>query len=300
MQTRRSYRPRQILCPMDMSDLSDLALKYAHIGARLFDATLTVLHAMHVDIPRYLSKEVTARILAELNDAKAAGRHDLENYVRHVLGDAEYNSIRVRCQVADVAPVEAVTRALAESRVDLVVMGTHGYSGVKHWMLGSVTESVLHRAAVPVFTVRQKVNDFIDTTRPEVTPRIGRILCPCNATTAAGHALQVAASLADRFEARLTVLWSREPGAEANGEDLAAWIRATLIEPPEIDVIERSGKAADQAIELADELECDLIVIGARRQPLGQGTAMGRTTELVLRHAGVPVLAVPCRDETPE
>ncbi|WP_319408374.1 universal stress protein [uncultured Desulfosarcina sp.] len=297
MEPGLSYNPTSILCPVDMSELSDLALKYAHVGARMFDASLTVLHAMHVDVPRYLSRELTAQVVKEIDHARAAGIHGLEAHVRRVLGDADSKKVRMRYRVTDSEPAEAVMQALAENQDDLVVMGTHGYSGLKHWMLGSVTESILHRSEAPVFIVRQKITDFIDTTQPEARPRIQHILCPCNLTTAAGHALRVAVALAGRFEARLTVLRSLESGTATDEKDFPAWIQKTVPEFNDIDLVVRRGTAAAQAIDLTKEIDCDLIVIGAHHKQFEQGTVMGRTTELVLRHAPVPVLAVPYRNE---
>lgn len=298
MATIRSYNPKKIICPVDMSEFSDLALKYAHVGARIFDATLTILHSMHFDYPRYLSEELTAHVLKELDSAKAAIRKKVEDHVRRVLGDVDHD-VRVRYQVVDTEPAEAVMQALAENKADLVVMGTHGYSGIKRWMLGSVTENILHRSQVPVFTVRQKINDFIDTNRPEARPHIQNILCPCNLTEAAGHALKTAAALTTRFEARLTAMHSIESDMAADMESFTAWIGKTLGSSSDIDVVVRRGAAAAQTIDLVKELNCDLIVIGAHHRQFEQGTVVGRTTELVLRHAPVPVLAVPSHHDTP-
>ena len=290
-----SFHPKNILCPVDMSPLSDLALKYAHAGARVFKASLTVLHAVHAEYPRYLSEEFTSRVLKELKTASAVARQQTMEHVQRVLAGAE-SKVPIRYETADLEPTEAVMQALSADRTELVVMGTHGYSGLKHWMLGSVTESVLHQAKVPVFAVRQKIHDFIDPAQPGADPRIRHILCPCNLTLAAGRALQVAAALADRFNARLTALRVRETGAAEDGRDLPAWIRETG-GSPEIDCVERKGEAALQIFDLAKSLNADLIVIGAYHRPFEQGTLVGRTTELVLRHAGVPVLSVPYRDD---
>ena len=290
-----SFHPKSILCPVDMSPLSDLALKYAHAGARVFDASLTVLHAVHAEYPRYLSRELTANVLKELQNAKVAARQLTMEHVRRVLAGAE-SKVQIRYETADLEPTEAVMQVLGADRTDLVVMGTHGYSGIKHWMLGSVTENVLHQAKVPVFAVRQKIHDFIDPAQPGAEPRIRHILCPCNLTLAAGRALQVSAALAGRFNARLTALRVRETGPKDDDQDLPAWIRETS-GSREIDCVERKGEAALQIFELARSLNTDLIVIGAYHRPFEQGTLVGRTTELVLRHAGAPVLSVPYRDD---
>lgn len=83
-----AYSPNQILCPVDMSALSDLALKYAYVGARVFNASLTVLHAMHFDAPRYLSRDLTAHVLSELETAKLSVREEIEAHVHGILGTA--------------------------------------------------------------------------------------------------------------------------------------------------------------------------------------------------------------------
>ncbi len=287
-----TFNPRRILCPVDMSELSDLSLKYAYAGAHLFQASLTVLHAAHFEYPRYLSRELTDRVMEELKNARAAIGKDLEDHVRKVLGSA-VDAVDVSYEPSDLPPDEAVLKVASDKAADLIVMGTHGYGGFRKFMLGSVTESVLHRSETPVFAVRQKSNDFIDTTRPEEQPRIRRLLCPCNMSPAAGRGLQVAGVLADRFQARLTALWSPEDGEAADEERFSAWVDSTLEAKTSVETVVRGGEPASAAIGLARETGCDLIVIGARRRPFERGTEMGRTTERVLRHGPVPALAVP-------
>ncbi len=287
-----NYHPKQILCPVDMSDLSDLALKYAQVGARMFDAELTVLNAMHFEYPRYLSKELTDHVLKELEHVKSDVRKRIAEHTRAVLGEgAERTAIHYRA--VDTTPAQAVITAAEESKADLVVMGTHGYSGFKHWMLGSVAEKVLHLSRVPVFTIRQKSDDFIDTANPDSRPRIDRILCPCNQSASAARALAVAASLANRMNARLTVLQSVESPSASDKDRLTQWLDEHLPKGLSVETVIRSGEAADQTISAAKELDSDLIVVGISHRPFGEGTVVGRTSMRVARHAPVPVLSVP-------
>jgi len=292
MESRPTFHPKHLLCPVDMSELSDLALKYAHVGASVFNASLTVLHAMHFEYPRYLSKELSTRVLAELDNAKIAGRHEVEDHVRSVLGDIDNRKIGMAYQVTDAQPAEAVIQALSDKAIDLVVMGTHGLSGLKRWMLGSVTESVLHQSPVPVFIIRQKIDGFIDPSQPDSRPQISHILCPCNLTDNAALALEAATALSQRFKARLTVVCVTESDA-IKLEDFMGWIKKTIGNAPDIDPVMQSGAPAEQIISLAKKQQCDIIVMGAHRKRFEQGRVMGRTTELVMRHAQVPVLAVP-------
>ena len=286
------FNATRILCPVDRSELSNLALKYAVVGARVFNAHLTVLEAIHFDYPRYLSEELTTRVLKELDHYKASAKNDLIAHVRSIIGDA-LDGILISYQVLDLQPAEAITRTVEEVNSDLVVMGTHGYSGFKHWMLGSVTENMLHISRVPVFTVRQKTDDFIDPHDPATGPEIRNVLCSCDMSPASAQALQVAASLAQRFEASLTAVWSSEPNGSGEKEQLQQWIENTLEGYYPVACEVRQGKAAAQVIDLAGEIQSDLIVIGARHRSFSDAMVMGRTTELVLRHAPVPVLAVP-------
>jgi len=290
------FNATQILCPVDRSELSGLALKYAVAGARVFGARLTVLEAVHFDVPRYLSEELTNTVLEELGQYKTSAKKDLANYVRSIIGDA-VDHIRTSYRISDLQPAQAISQTIEEAAIDLVVMGTHGYSGMKHWMLGSVTESLLHTSRVPIFVVRQKTDAFIDVNHPDAKPEILKVLCPCDMSPASARALQVAASLAGRFEASLTALCSRDGDEAAEGRQLQDWVEETVQGHHPVSVVVGQGKAADLVIETAGEMQSDLIVIGARHRAFGETTVLGRTTELVLRHAPVPVLAVPVFDE---
>jgi nucleotide-binding universal stress UspA family protein len=287
-----AFNPRKILCPIDMSALSDLALKYAYTGSRVFGASLTVLHAAHFDYPRYLSRALAQQVIHELDNAKAGIRQTVEQHLQKVLGEAS-GEVPLEAAASDLPAAEAVLKAAGGSGADLIVMGTHGYSGWKQFMLGSVTENVLHRSEIPVFTVRQKTDGFIDPARPEAQPDIRQILCPCDLSAAAGRALQVAAVLADRFGAILTAVWSPESEKSGSPQKLWDWIRETAKVQVPVDPVVGAGEPAAQAIGLAKEMSTDLIVIAARHRRFEQGTEMGRTTQRVLRHAPAPVLAVP-------
>ncbi len=292
MESRRTYNPKHILCPVDMSPLSDLALKYADLGAHMFGAKLTVLHAMPTDYPRYLSKDLTQRLLNELAHAKSGVQKQVAVHVREVLGEA-VEQLPVNYKVTDMVPAQAILQTADQEKADLIVMGTHGLDGLKHWVLGSVAEKVMHLSKVPIFTVRQKIDGFIHTDQPESRPQIEHILCPCNLSASAAEALHIAASLAERLGARLSVLFSVENGASGEVDRLDAWVRGTLQTRSAVELIVKKGDASDQIIATAQARQTDLIVIGLCHRPMASGTVVGRTSERVARYAPAPVLAVP-------
>lgn len=291
-----SFEPKRILCPLDFSELANLALKYASVAAREYNATLYVLHAEQFELPRYFSRSESDHLIHELETAKISLRDYLTEHVQKVLGiHAKRNDLKI--EVIEKYPVNAILDFMKQESIDLIVMGTHGYSGLKHLRLGSVAENILSNATVPLFVVRQKTHLFIDVSRADSMPVLKRILCPTNNSETAVTALRHATALAERFDAVLTVLKIRETDKDADisgdQEKLCAWIEDTIKVQCDINPIVRNGHAAEQIISYAKENKDDLIVLGANHQKFLEATFFGKTTELVTRHAPCPVLITP-------
>ena len=293
MEKRDSLLPERILCPIDFSDLSNLALKYAAIGAREFKAELSILHADTFDMPRYFSHSEDDALLRQLQETKKAVRKMIREHARKILGSLA-DQLPLTFEAVEGHPIDAIMNAAENDRTDLIVLGTHGYSGLQRFLLGSVTENVVRNTKVPVFTVRQKAHDFIDSHNVDAVPRIERILCPCNLMATAVPALLLSASIARRFQAELTVLHciDAEPGT-ADTKRLKAWIADTVTDYDALKSVACKGNAPEAIISHAKVQQIDLIILGANHKPFMENTVMGKTTELVLRQAPVPVLAVP-------
>lgn len=290
MSGKRSFEPKKILCPVDFSALSDLALNYAAAGAREYTATLIILHAQTFDLPRYFKKDLGDHLIEELDAAKQHLRDHLVQHVEKLL----QSKGPFRYEIRDVHPVEAILETADGESCDLIVMGTHGISGIRRFLLGSVTENVVANAKIPVFTIRHKEYEIMDVNRSDGVVHISKILCPVNATGGARKVLQQAASLAEQFDARLTVLHSLESGSAADSEArLNDWINTAVTTKLSVTSVVRQGNAPEQIVAYAREERQDLIVIGALRQSFLEGDFYGRTTELVLRYAPVPVLVIP-------
>jgi nucleotide-binding universal stress UspA family protein len=291
-----SFEPKHILCPLDFSELSDLSLKYAAAGAREYGAKLTVLHAEMFELPRYFSRTQREKLIQELSRAKKTIQRDLAKHVKKILGQSEAG-LTVKYEVVEAHPVKAILEGAEKALSDLIVMGTHGRGGLKSLLLGSVVQNVVRNADIPVFTVRQKEHEFIDTNLTSSTPRLKRILCPVNMTEGARGAMTAAVSLANRFQSRLTVLYAletEEPGDLSKAdEELQVWTSGAVNTQSEWRRVVRPGHAADQIIAFAKEEKEDLIVLGGQHNPFLEATFFGRTTELVLRHSPVPVLVIP-------
>ncbi|MFN3422574.1 MAG: universal stress protein, partial [Armatimonadota bacterium] len=220
------FAPKRILVPIDFSELSLLALKYAAVGSVQFGAELLVLHAEHFEVPPYILADEYERILRELKQQRQNAETYLAEYVKRTLGSIA-DHLTIRHIIVDAHPVEAILQTVETEGVDLVVMGTHGRTGIQRFRLGSVTEGVVREIKIPVFVVKQKERDFIDVNDPESAPKLERILCPVNFTEVAKFALMYAASIASKFGARLTALHIDEHGRgslERIQEELCQWL----------------------------------------------------------------------------
>jgi nucleotide-binding universal stress UspA family protein len=142
----------RILVPTDFSETSDAALAHARVLARTFGASLHLLHVVEDQL-------VTGPLGSEMYVPTTPGMHDLQ--LAEAVRDLEQGLTaddRGRLRATSAAIVGTAARTIAEyaadNGYDLIVMGTHGRSGLAHMVMGSVAEHVVRSAPCPVLTVR--------------------------------------------------------------------------------------------------------------------------------------------------
>jgi nucleotide-binding universal stress UspA family protein len=273
---------RHILVPVDFSDLSALGLRYADALAKCSGARLSALFANPFQPPAYF----TQSRIAELEKQFQAARREAEAYLRDFIYKTLPDRTEIAADVIDAMPVDAILREAERLQPDIIVMGTHGQSGVNRLMMGSVAERLIRSSRIPVLTVR---GDAPPSTGP--VP-IGSILCPVNDTSFARKALHYAVRMAHCFGAKLTVMHVEEPSGVRAISALGAWIPAHLRDQAEITELSRQGEAAREVIAAASELKADMLVLGAHHQRFLDSSTLGATTVRILRHAPCAVLAV--------
>lgn len=147
---------KRILVPVDFSPLSKKAMRYAARLAQQFGAEVILLHVVEPEIPPVFDGFMIAPPrVSNGAAASCAGRLKvLVNSVRNA-GVARVGST-VRSGLAAIEIVEAAK----ELDVDLIVNATHGYTGWKHFAIGSTAERVVRAAPCPVLVVREKEHEF--------------------------------------------------------------------------------------------------------------------------------------------
>ena len=148
---------KRILVPIDFSPLSLKALQYALRFAEEFGAEVILLHVIEPDVPpAFDGSTIAPPIVTNGNRTKSANRLSKLANSMAVPGTNRVESI-VRTGLA----AYEIGEVAKESDVDLIAIATHGYTGWKHFAIGSTAERVVRAAPCPVLVVREKEHDFI-------------------------------------------------------------------------------------------------------------------------------------------
>jgi universal stress protein A len=137
---------KRILCPVDFSETSAAALRSAQELARLLGGTLVVAHVFDDPYAIEGSGDQVSTLVSAYERTMTGKLSELLSTLDH--------SVPVESRTARGAPAETIATLAEQEACDLIVMGTHGRTGLRHMLLGSVTERVLRIANVPVLTLR--------------------------------------------------------------------------------------------------------------------------------------------------
>jgi nucleotide-binding universal stress UspA family protein len=143
------------LVPVDFSPPSQQGFRYAVKFAQHFGAELTVIHVLSATLPN----------VAGLVTIPACSRNELDaakENLRYLLTSATAVGVTsARSTFRAGLPANEIVEAAKQLDVDLIVIATHGYTGWKHFRIGSTTKRVVRAAPCPVFVVREKEHDFV-------------------------------------------------------------------------------------------------------------------------------------------
>jgi nucleotide-binding universal stress UspA family protein len=148
-------RIRRVLVPVDFSENSRKAVTYAKAFAKQSGAAITFLHVIQVN---YAYGEFGAVDFTALEREMRAGA---AKELAALVADAQSAGLTAASVVREGSPAKAIADVAQEQAIDLVVISTHGYTGLKHVLMGSIAEHVVRDAPCPVLVVRQQQQDFV-------------------------------------------------------------------------------------------------------------------------------------------
>jgi universal stress protein A len=289
-----------VLCPVDFSDASRAALKYANAIAAHFGGRLVVLT---VEDP--LLTEVMDLGAGAVWDPEDARLH-LSRFTFRTLGAKPPKSLDVDFQVAVGKPAQWILHIARAQQCDLIVMSSHGLTGARKMFFGSTTERVLRETTVPVLVTSP------DAEGPEsleaLQRTVRRILVPVDLTSASPHQVGIARGLSDALNAPMLVTYVIEPvrsplaaklhlpsveiERKARAEDGLAELMATVPKALNAEALVGYGDPAEEIAKIARDRQTGLIVIGLHGSP-AYGPRMGSVTYRVICLAHGLVLALP-------
>ena len=145
----------RILVPTDFSPASDAAVHYARSLAETFGATLHLLHVL--DDPAAATAFVGDGYAVDTPDIRQAMLTQVRERLARTLSVTDYTRFRATSEALVGVPADAIVDYAAATGANLIVMGTHGRTGLAHLLMGSVAEHVVRTASCPVLTVRQVI-----------------------------------------------------------------------------------------------------------------------------------------------
>ncbi|NTV98740.1 MAG: universal stress protein [Chlorobiaceae bacterium] len=143
-----------ILCPVDFSDASRNAVRYAREFARNMHASVYLLNIVE---PRPMAVDITLNYVPVEEELEKAASDDL----REILGEFAAEGIKAECGVEIGSPSDVILDAIDRLDANLVIMGSHGKKGLSRLIMGSVAETVVRKANCPVLTVKAEEREFI-------------------------------------------------------------------------------------------------------------------------------------------
>lgn len=296
---------KNVLFATDFSATSENALPYAAAICRHFGSTLHVAHVLSDTSLILMTGGVDYVSMSTLyDDALAEAKEKLNQMT------AGFDAIPYHTYVRHGQVWKNLAEIVAETEIDLIVLGTHGRTGLGKLLLGSVAEDILRHAPCLVLTVGPKVSgrDRLPAFRSkehDVAPtelELRQIVFATNFAQNSALVAQTAISLAEEFRSRLTLLHVMEdytqlgthPGPIEDGirrlRDLIP-MDATLQYVPE--TVLEFGSAPERILKIASDREADLIVVGARPTvEVGTTHLPWSNTHQVIARAHCPVLTV--------
>jgi len=270
---------KRILVPTDFSDPADQAMRYASGLARMLGAELTIVYADPFVPPIDFAATVGAWDEFSFVSLQARAQDHLRSDAEANIDPAVPYDIAIRVD----PPLDGILAEARASEADLIVMGTHGRTGFRRLIIGSVTEAVMRHAKVPVIAVP----------RHAVTPTsIQTIVCPVIGERSI-ETLTFAARIAPP-DAKFIVIRAAHDDGEQAAADLFA-IREAIPEAlaPRCELKILGDEHAGNQIEgLAKTEHADLIVAAEPSDRSASDLIRGTFAARLVQHSECPVLTI--------
>lgn len=281
----RNLAIKRILIPTDFSETANLALEHAVNMARLLDSEITLLHvvstfAFRVNLPEMEFDETQEAKLAGVIGSKL-------NKIAEEISKKE--GIKVSTLISSGRIREEVVRVAEEIYADIIILGTHGVSGLREFFMGSNAFRIVSDAACPVLCIQESGHPV----------GFKNIVVPIDNSFYSREKLGLSIKLARLYNATIHICGLRSN--DHNDEEINAKFRMKMKQVDDFlheqDVEFTSTtlyceNIATASMEYAAEIKADLIIIMNEQEVNAIGFFMGPYAQQVVNHSKIPVLSI--------
>ena len=287
---------KKILVPVDFSEFSDKAVEYAMFLAEKYCADITLLHAIVLfeeDFDEEEQLQLYEKIIEKKENEKTK---QMESHCKTGKNRGiGIDSVLLR----GISVPDSILDYISDKDFGLVVLGTHGRTGLGKWILGSVAEKIVRLSTIPVLTIHKDFDQM----------KIKKILVPVDFSEHSQIPVNRGIAIAREFNAKLEFLHvvemeshpefytiSFEPILKANPDlkqhIIKNMIKITGISKEEAAYAVTEGKVYKEIKKYAENNRIDLIVMATRGKSELEHFLVGSNSERVVRIASCPVLTV--------
>lgn len=287
----KAFNIQKILIPVDFSETSMIAIEHAGFAAQVLKADLVLLHVVEKHWEKFsiVAPEMRVDAPSDFTNAIEKRLEETAAAIRSKYG------VKSTCITADGNIFNEIVSVSKEHKVDLVVMGTHGTSGVVEFFVGSNTYKVVTESVCPVLSVRAHAT------------KVGfrEIVLPIDDSAHSRQKVNHAVVIAKQFNSRINILGL--PDTDDEGEMKKFEFKLDQIEEylkkHDISFTRKSingGNQAKHTYEFAKSINADLIVIMTDQDETLTGRLLGTYAQQIVNHSKIPVMSIqPVVADTP-
>ena len=296
---------KKILCATDFSEYSEYAMRYATAFAKISAGTIDCVHVVDTGFVKDGSMDGVyvsgADLQRSLDAIKATAEKELEHFIRkeHFLG------VDMTPHLREGHAANEIVKLADEIGADLLIIATHGRSGLERLVFGGTCDKVLRLSKTPVLAIKHPEHEALEE---DGSLKINRILCPLDFSEFSRSGLGLAADLARQFNSTIVLAhvvdarfdypeWTAQVAMNTS-EQLAKSAEENLksvaegMEGLETEIVVTKGIPHRILIEKTKENDIDLVIIATHGRKGLAHALLGSVTEKVVRSAGCPVLTI--------
>jgi nucleotide-binding universal stress UspA family protein len=290
-----------ILFATDFSPCSAPAFRYAVEWAKVFDAQLTIFHGLSLQPGLDIDAGIAQRYLDEQ-------RNVAQDHLAQLLAEARQHVPQTSIEIRTGLPSSQICDVAREHKTDLIIIGTHGWTGFNLVLFGSVAERVIQRAPCPVLSIPDRSpEETAGMHSLTIQPR--QMVLPIDFSDCSIDAYEYGVQMAKWFDASLTLVHAIEPLSysldfslthpleeKANRKKVEQRLQALTAVLTEEGLSARyelmEKHSVEAILEAGSAQQADLLVMGTHSRKGLSRLILGSTTSKVLRHSPYPILTV--------